>query len=122
MSESSSAVANGQIPEIQIPETMSAVVCHGPENYQLETLSVPVPGRGEALIKVDAVGICASDLKCYHGAAKFWGDESRAAWAETEVIPGHEFAGTVVQLDDEAASRWGIAVGDSVVSEQIVPC
>ena len=97
---STSAVANGQIPE-----TMSAVVCHGPENYQLETVSVPVPGPSEAMIKVDAVGICGSDLKCYHGAAKFWGDESRPAWAETEVIPGH-----------------GIAVGDRVVSEQIVPC
>ena len=81
-----------------------------------------LPGPGEALVKVEAVGICASDLKCYHGAAKFWGDENRPAWAETEVIPGHEFVGTVVQLDDEAAERWGIAVGDRVVAEQIVPC
>ena len=66
---------------------------------------------GEALIRVEAVGICASDLKCYHGAAKFWGDENRPAWAETMVIPGHEFAGRVVELDDEAARRWGIARG-----------
>jgi threonine dehydrogenase-like Zn-dependent dehydrogenase len=48
--------------------------------------------------------------------------ESVLAWAETEVIPGHEFVGTVVQLDDVAASRWGIAVGDRIVAEQIVPC
>jgi erythritol/L-threitol dehydrogenase len=40
-----------------------------------------VHGPREALIKVDVVGICASDLKCYHGAAKFWGDQSRPAWA-----------------------------------------
>ena len=105
-----------------IPETMQAVVCHGPENYQLETVAVPRPGRGEALIKVEGVGICASDLKCYHGAAKYWGDESRPPWAETEVIPGHEFVGTVVELDEEAADRWGIEIGDRVVSEQIVPC
>ena len=106
----------------QLPEKMQAVVCHGPEDYRLEQVAVPVAGPGEALIKVEAVGICASDLKCYHGAAKFWGDENRPAWAETEVIPGHEFVGTVVSLDDEAAERWGIAVGDRVVSEQIVPC
>jgi threonine dehydrogenase-like Zn-dependent dehydrogenase len=62
--------------EDQIPETMSAVICHGPENYELETVRVPSPGPGEALIKVEAVGICASDLKCYHGATKFWGDDS----------------------------------------------
>ena len=60
------------------------------------------PGPGEALVRVEAVGICASDLKCYHGAAKFWGDENRPAWAETEVIPGHEFVGEVV-----AARRRG---------------
>src|SRR5215217_7270771 len=100
MSESPSAVANGQIAE-----TMSAVVCHGPENYQLETVSVPVRGPSEAMIKVDAVGICGSDLKRYHGAAKFWSDEYRPARAETEVIPGHS-----------------IDVADHVVSEQIGTC
>jgi erythritol/L-threitol dehydrogenase len=106
----------------QIPEKMQAVVCHGPHDYRLEEVAVPELRPGEALIRVEAVGICASDLKCYHGAAKFWGDENRPAWAETMVIPGHEFAGRVVQLDDAAAERWGIAVGDRVVSEQIVPC
>jgi threonine dehydrogenase-like Zn-dependent dehydrogenase len=106
----------------QIPEKMQAVICHGPENYQLQEVLVPTPGPGEALVRVEAVGICASDLKCYHGAAKFWGDDNRPAWAETEVIPGHEFVGTIVQLDDEAAERWGVAVGDRVVGEQIVPC
>ncbi|MGI5493743.1 alcohol dehydrogenase catalytic domain-containing protein [Microtetraspora malaysiensis] len=105
-----------------IPETMQAVVCHGPENYRMEEVPVPKPGKGEALVRVEAVGICASDLKCYHGAAKFWGDENRPAWAETEVIPGHEFVGEIVQIDEEAARRWGVEVGDRVVSEQIVPC
>ena len=106
----------------QIPEKMQAVVCHGPHDYRLEEVAVPERKPGEALIRVEAVGICASDLKCYHGASKFWGDENRPAWAETMVIPGHEFAGRVVELDDEAAGRWNIAVGDRVVSEQIVPC
>ncbi len=95
----------------QIPEKMQAVVCHGPHDYRLEEVAVPQRGPGEALIKVEAVGICASDLKCYHGAAKFWGDENRPAWAETMVIPGHEFAGRVVDLDDAAASAGGSRSG-----------
>ena len=105
-----------------IPTTMQAVVCHGPLDYRLEELPVPEPGPGEALVRVEACGICASDLKCFHGAAKFWGDESRPAWAEHGAIPGHEFVGTVVALDEEAAERWDIGIGDRVVSEQIVPC
>ena len=27
----------------------------------------PVPGTGEALIKIEAVGICGSDMHAYHG-------------------------------------------------------
>jgi erythritol/L-threitol dehydrogenase len=103
-------------------ETMHAVVCHGPRDYRLEEVPTPEPGPGQVLVRVEAVGICASDLKCYDGAAKFWGDEQRPAWAETEVIPGHEFVGVVEALDDAASERWSIGVGDRVVSEQIVPC
>src|SRR3982751_3243087 len=105
-----------------MPEMMQAVVCHGPRDYRLEQVPRPVPGPGQALVRVEAVGICASDLKCYHGAPKFWGDGRRTAYVETPVIPGHEFAGVVVELDEAAARRWGISVGDRVVSEQIVPC
>jgi threonine dehydrogenase-like Zn-dependent dehydrogenase len=104
------------------PQTMRAVVVHGPEDYRLEEIPVPVAGPGEILLKVEAVGICASDLKCYHGAAKFWGDENRPAWTETGVVPGHEFTGRVVGIDAEATARWGVSEGDRVVAEQIVPC
>ncbi|MEW1960336.1 alcohol dehydrogenase catalytic domain-containing protein, partial [Kineococcus sp. NPDC059986] len=102
--------------------TMQAVVVHGPEDYRLEQIPMPQAGPGEALLKVEAVGICASDLKCYHGAAKFWGDENRPAWAETDTVPGHEFTGRIEQLDEEASRRWGVQVGDRIVAEQIVPC
>ncbi|HEV8177311.1 MAG TPA: alcohol dehydrogenase catalytic domain-containing protein [Gemmatimonadales bacterium] len=101
---------------------MTAVVSHGPKDYRLDEVDVPVPGSGEALVKVEAVGICASDLKCYHGAPKFWGDDTRPAWTQTLVVPGHEFVGRVVQVDDEGRRNWGVDVGDRVVSEQIVPC
>ena len=106
---------------VVVADTMQAVVVHGPEDYRLEQVPVPSRGPGEILVTVEAVGICASDLKCYHGAAKFWGDENRPAWAETQVIPGHEFVGLVAELDDAAREHWGVEVGDRVTAEQIVP-
>lgn len=105
-----------------IPATMKAVVVHGPEDYRLDNVDVPTPGPGELLLKVDAVGVCASDLKCYHGAAKFWGDENRPAWAERDRIAGHEFVGTVVAGDDAALAKRGVSLGDRIACEQIVPC
>ena len=39
----------------------------------MEERPVPVPGPGEVLVKVEAVGICAGDSKCFAGAARFWG-------------------------------------------------
>lgn len=105
-----------------VAETMRAVVCHGPEDYRLERKEVPEPGLGEALLQVEAVGICASDLKCYHGAPLFWGDADRAAYCQPPVVPGHEFVGRIAAIDDAAAQRWGVGVGDRVTPEQIVPC
>ncbi len=104
------------------PTTMRAVVVHGPGDYRLETRPVPTPGPGELLLRTDAVGICASDLKCYHGAAKFWGDENRPAWAEKDRIPGHEFVGTIVAGDDDTLAKRKVSVGDRIACEQIVPC
>lgn len=43
----------------------------------------PVPGRGEALIRVRYAGICSTDLEILKGYMNFSG------------IPGHEFVGTV---------------------------
>ena len=44
-----------------LPKTMPAIVCHGPEDYRLEEWRVPAPGPGEVVIRVQSVGICASD-------------------------------------------------------------
>lgn len=102
--------------------TMRALVCHGAGDYRLEQRPVPAPGPQEVLVKVHHCGICASDSKCHLGAALFWGDEFRKPYVEPPVIPGHEFTGEVAALGEGAGDRHGVAVGDRVVAEQIVPC
>jgi erythritol/L-threitol dehydrogenase len=105
-----------------LPATMQAVVCHGPRDYRLEEWAVPTPEPGEVVVRIKSVGICASDLKCYLGAALFWGDAYREGYCQPPVIPGHEFVGEVVALGEGAGHKYGLALGDIAISEQIVPC
>jgi threonine dehydrogenase-like Zn-dependent dehydrogenase len=105
-----------------LPSAMRAVRCVGPEDYRLEELPVPTPGPGEVLIKLDACGICASDVKCFVGAPRFWGDATHAGYVQAPVTPGHELIGTVVALGEGAGEKYGFQLGDRAISEQIVPC
>ncbi|ARK32490.1 MDR/zinc-dependent alcohol dehydrogenase-like family protein [Halalkalibacter krulwichiae] len=102
-----------------IPTEMKAVVAYSPGDYRLETVPVPTIEAGEMLVKVEACGICAGDLKAYDGAPSFWGDEEQPAYIKAPMIPGHEFIGHVVALGEGVE---GFEVGDRVISEQIVPC
>ncbi len=103
-----------------LPEKMKALVAHGPGEYALETIPVPVPGFGEMLIRVEACGICAGDVKASHKSARFWGGDGMPGYCEPPFIPGHEFVGEIVSLGDGVEGDFQI--GDRVVSEQIVPC
>ena len=105
-----------------LPKEMTAVVCHAPLDYRLEVLPVPAVKEDEVLLQVDAVGICASDLKCYLGAPMFWGTAEKPGYCQAPIVPGHEFTGTVVQMGFEAQKTQPFGIGDRVVSEQIVPC
>jgi threonine dehydrogenase-like Zn-dependent dehydrogenase len=104
------------------PETMQAVVCRAPQDYRLERVPVPRVGTGEVLVRVKAAGVCASDVKCFLGVPRIWGGEGFPAYLKAPVIPGHEFVGEVVELGEGAAAQYGLAIGDKVISEQIIPC
>ena len=105
-----------------LPKTMKSVRCYGPSDYRLEEIPLPVVGPGEVLVRITSAGICAGDVKCYGGAPLFWGDKNRQAYCQPPVTPGHEFVGDVVALGEGAGEKYGLALGDQAVSEQIVPC
>jgi erythritol/L-threitol dehydrogenase len=100
-------------------QQMTAVVCHGPKDYRVEQIARPVAGPREMVIRIGACGICASDCKCWSGAKLFWGEDP---WVKAPVVPGHEFFGSVESLGDGAAAHFGVALGDRIIAEQIVPC
>ena len=43
-------------------ETMRAWMAYGQEKMELKEVPTPVPGPGEVLVKIRAVGICGSDM------------------------------------------------------------
>lgn len=104
---------------MNLPETMRALVAYGPNDYRLEKVPLPRPGKGEVLIRVEACGICAGDLKASHPTARFWGGDGMPGYCEPPFIPGHEFSGHVVATGPDTPS---FQTGDRVISEQIVPC
>ena len=106
----------------KLPERMRSVLCYGPRDYRLEEIATPQVGPGEVLVRVLGAGICAGDVKCYAGAPLFWGDEYRAGYCQPPITPGHEFVGEVVALGPGAAEKYGLALGELAISEQIVPC
>lgn len=79
---------------------MKALVYYGPGDLRLEDRPVPRPGPGEALLRVDACGICGTDLRIAAG-------EHRAYPPGTVRIPGHEIAGTVVATGASVDLREG---------------
>ncbi len=102
------------------PDTMWAVVTHGPMDYRLEQVPVPVPKEREILLRIEACGICAGDLKAFQGGKRFWGGGQFTQYVENGCIGGHEFIGKVAQLGN--AIEKSFSIGERLIAEQIVPC
>nr|WP_089982994.1 alcohol dehydrogenase catalytic domain-containing protein [Clostridium sp. C105KSO13] len=103
-----------------IPEKMNALVAYAPGDYRYEQVETPRAGEGEMILKVEACGICAGDVKAYHGAKSFWGGDGNPPYIKAPMIPGHEFVGHVVEMGPNVKGDWKI--GDRICPEQIVPC
>ena len=104
----------------KIPESMKALVAYGNGDYRLEK-NYPTPdcGPDDIIIKTEGCGICAGDLKCMHGASRFWGDENQPSWVKPPFIPGHEFVGVIADMGENVRD---FKLGDRVTADQIVPC
>ncbi|MCJ7596960.1 MAG: alcohol dehydrogenase catalytic domain-containing protein [Desulfobacterales bacterium] len=98
----------------QIPKKMKALVLTGPGAFEIREVPTPVPGPHEALVRVGAIAICGTDPAIVEGV-KFKG-----LWPPSyPFIPGHEWAGTVVQAG-ENATRF--KAGDRVAAEAHTGC
>jgi L-iditol 2-dehydrogenase len=67
-----------------------------PGELRLEEKPVPVPGRGEVLVRIDAVAICATDLEIIKHGPPAMIDGGLPF--NKHFTPGHEYMGTVVEF------------------------
>lgn len=85
----------------------------------IEIREVPLPeelGADEALLRIEANGVCGTDVEQYNGHLHASG------WACYPQIPGHEAFGRIAWVGEEAARVWGVGEGDRVSVEGTVPC
>src|SRR5919197_2526428 len=75
----------------------------------VETITVPDPGPGEALVRVKACGVCHTDLHYREGGIN----------DDFPFLLGHEAAGTVEAVGDGVT---GVAPGDYVIIAWRAPC
>jgi threonine dehydrogenase-like Zn-dependent dehydrogenase len=94
-------------------DLVRAAVQLGPRRIELQEFPRPDIGPDSGLLRVEANGICGSDVETYRG---------HLGRGQFPVIPGHEPMGIIEEIGERAAARWGVAVGDRVALEVIVPC
>ncbi|NYI70523.1 2-desacetyl-2-hydroxyethyl bacteriochlorophyllide A dehydrogenase [Naumannella cuiyingiana] len=89
---------------------MRAIRFDGPGDWVLAEVPAPEPGPDELLIKVEASGVCGTDLRIATG------DYGHLSFP---LVPGHEFAGTVAGWGEGVE---GYAVGDPVAADPNIWC
>jgi threonine dehydrogenase-like Zn-dependent dehydrogenase len=94
-------------------DRVRAAVQVGPGKIEMREFNRPRTGPDDGLMRVEANGICGSDVESYRG---------HLGMGRMPFVPGHEPLGIVEEVGDRAAERWGVAPGDRVAVEVIVPC
>lgn len=88
---------------------MKAWVLHDVNDLRFENVNSPAIGENEVLLAVKAAGICGSDIPriFYTGTYSY------------PLIPGHEFAGQVMELGSGVDKKWQ---GQRVGVFPLIPC
>ena len=88
---------------------MRALVFQGPNQIAIESVPIPRPGVGEAVIRITLTTICGTDVHILKGEYK----------VRPGLVIGHEPVGVIHELGE---GLTGYRVGDRVLVGAITPC
>lgn len=102
---------------------MKAAVFHGRGDVRIEDVPAPAPASGEVLLRVSVAGICGTDAHEYaHGPHLFPVEHPHPVTGHVgPLIPGHEFAGVIVDRAGDVAER-DFPTGSLVVCGAGISC
>ncbi|EAR02287.1 zinc-binding alcohol dehydrogenase family protein [Maribacter sp. HTCC2170] len=89
---------------------MKYIVCEKPGKFLLKEKKAPLGVKGHALLKINKVGICGTDLHAYAGNQAFF---------TYPRILGHELAAEIISIP---TNQKGLKAGDKVVIMPYVSC
>jgi threonine dehydrogenase-like Zn-dependent dehydrogenase len=89
---------------------MRALLLRSPGSAAIAEIPVPARNPGEALLRVEYVGLCGTDLNSYRG---------RNPLVSYPRIPGHEISATIVEIDE---GQEGLTVGSTVTLSPYTNC
>ena len=89
-----------------------ALVLEAPRQLVERSIPLPATGDDDALLRVEACGLCGTDHEQFTGLLPGPGP----------FIPGHETVGIIERIGDAAAARWGVGEGDRVAVEVFQSC
>jgi 2-desacetyl-2-hydroxyethyl bacteriochlorophyllide A dehydrogenase len=90
--------------------TMRRAVLTAIRRFDIETVPVPDVAPEHVRLRVQASGVCGSDLHTYLGENPV---------LRTPLAPGHEFSGTVEAVGEGVTN---VGIGDLVAARPSVPC
>lgn len=95
-----------------MPETTTAAVLVAPSTIELREFPTPTVGDDDAVMAVECVGICGTDVKLYHAKIE----------VPFPLLLGHEPLGRIVAAGESFLAKRGLAIGDRVTVASRVPC
>ncbi|HEX3713097.1 MAG TPA: zinc-dependent alcohol dehydrogenase family protein [Trebonia sp.] len=90
---------------------MRAIVLDRPGSFRVAEVPDPAPGPGQIVVKVDACGVCGTDIHIMDG---------EFPPTPYPITPGHEFAGTVAAVGRDVAVD--LPVGAKVAVDPSLYC